>query len=194
MKLPHEFYLQEDVVALSKSLLGMYLFTRIKGQLTGGKITETEAYQGPEDKASHAYLNRRTARTEVMFHKGGICYVYLCYGIHHLLNIVTNQEGIPHAILLRGLEPTVGIETILKRRNKSSIDKSLAKGPGSLAQALGINGRFNGEPLTGSHIWIEQREPIVSDEHILCSPRVGIEYAEEHALLPWRFRLLQNTQ
>src|SRR5690349_17324323 len=101
MKLSREFYLREDVVRISKELLGKYLFTFIDGKLTGGIITETEAYKAPEDKASHAYGGRRTERTEIFYSEGGVSYVYLCYGIHHLFNVVTNQKDIPHAILIR---------------------------------------------------------------------------------------------
>lgn len=189
MKIPLEFYLSDDVVGLSRSLLGSYLFTCLEGVLTGGKITETEAYKGPEDKASHAYRNRRTPRTEVMFHKGGICYVYLCYGMHNLLNIVTNQEGIPHAILIRAIDPVVGIETMMERRKKNLLTPSLTLGPGSVAQALGIDRKFNGISLDSSLIWLEKKDPSPSEQEITCGPRVGIDYAQEHALLPWRFRL-----
>ncbi len=188
-KLSEHFYLNEDVIGLSRALIGKYLFTHLDGCLTGGRIIETEGYKGPEDRASHAHLNRRTPRTEVMFHKGGICYVYLCYGMHHLLNVVTNQEGIPHAILLRAIEPKIGIETMLQRRRKRTVDSTLASGPGTLTQALGVNHRHNGVPLTGEQIWIEERDPPVAQESILCGPRVGIDYAGEDALLPWRFRL-----
>lgn len=187
--LPREFYLNEDVVFLGRALLGTYLFTSLDGHVTGGRIIETESYRGPEDKASHAYKNRRTPRTEVMFHKGGICYVYLCYGIHHLLNIVTNREGIPHAILIRAIEPLIGIEKMLERRNKPYFDSNLTSGPGTVAQALGVNRSFNGVSLDSSQIWIEQRTPFLSDDKIVVGPRVGIDYAEEHALLPWRFRI-----
>ena len=110
-------------------------------------IIETEAYAGPEDKASHAYGNRRTKRTEVMFHKGGVAYVYLCYGIHSLFNVVTNQEGTPHAVLIRAIQPEIGIETMLKRRGKTKLDNTLTNGPGSLAKALGIGLKHNGVKL-----------------------------------------------
>lgn len=185
--LPLEFYLRDDVVQISQDLLGKYLFTSIDGVLTGGQITETEAYRGPEDKASHAYKGRRTARTEVMFHKGGICYAYLCYGIHFLLNIVTNQENIPHAVLIRAVKPTHGIETMLKRREKNKLNHHLTNGPGSVAQALGINAAFNGTSCKGSMIWIEEGP---SPQKITIGPRVGIDYAGEDAALPWRFQAI----
>lgn len=181
-----EFYLSDDVVAIARALLGKRLYTNIDGQVTGGLITETEAYAGPADRASHAYNNRRTARTEVMFHQGGIAYVYLCYGIHHLLNVVTNRDGIPHAVLIRGIFPTVGIETMLKRRNKDKFDHRLTSGPGSVCQALGINMQQNGTRFDSGSLWIEEGMK-VDPSKIETSTRIGIDYAGEDALLPWRF-------
>lgn len=181
-----EFYLRDDVVAIARDLLGKRLYTNIDGQVTGGLITETEAYAGPEDRASHAYNNRRTARTEVMFHQGGIAYVYLCYGIHHLLNVVTNRDGIPHAVLIRGIFPTDGIETMLKRRNKDKLDNRLTNGPGSVCQALGINMQQNGTCLDSGSLWIEEGVQAAPSQ-IETSKRIGIDYAGEDAMLPWRF-------
>src|SRR3982750_593315 len=125
MKIPKSFYLRHDVVSISKELLGKYLFTKIEGTVTAGIITETEAYAGQIDKASHAYNNRRTARTEVMFSEGGVAYVYLCYGIHHLFNIVTNMADVPHAVLVRAVEPLEGIKYMLQRRGKKELQPSL---------------------------------------------------------------------
>jgi DNA-3-methyladenine glycosylase len=191
--LPVDFYRHEDVLSISKQLLGKFLFTCIGDQLTGGMIIETEAYRAPEDRASHAYGLRRTKRNEAMYQAGGISYVYLCYGIHSLFNIVTNQAGIPHAILIRAIEPVDGIAIMLKRRRKAQWDKTLAGGPGALSQALGIALHHNGEPLTGSLIWVEDRGMMINDDDILASPRVGIDYAGEDALLPWRFRIRKNS-
>lgn len=187
MKLKRDFYLSDDVIALGRKLLGKYLFTNIDGKLTGGMIIETESYKGPEDRASHAYNNRRTKRTEVMFHKGGICYVYLCYGIHHLLNVVTNIEGIPHAILIRAIKPLFGLDIMINRRKKNDL-KTLTSGPGSVATALGIDMSLNAAPLTSDLIWIEDRGAV--RKKIEAGPRIGIDYAGSDALLPWRFRLL----
>src|SRR5262249_30499335 len=120
-KLPLSFYRQEDVVNISRQLLGKYLFTYFDHALTGGVIVETEAYRAPEDRASHAYNMRRTKRNEVMYHAGGVCYVYTCYGLYPLFNIVTNTEGVPHAILIRALEPVEGVETMLIRRQQNQI-------------------------------------------------------------------------
>jgi len=189
-KIPESFYLDDDVVSLSRALLGKYLFTCFDGVVTGGRITETEAYRGPEDRACHAYNNLRTARTDVLFRRGGVCYVYLCYGIHHLLNVVTNHEGIPHAILIRAIEPLVGVSTMMKRRKKTKLDITLTSGPGSLAQALGIDRKLNGISLLSDTIWVEDRKETPSSEKILVGPRVGIDYAGEDAFLPWRFRLM----
>jgi len=188
-KLPLSFYLQDDVLAISRQLLGKYLFTFFDGCLTGGMIIETEAYRAPDDRASHAFGMRRTNRNEVMYHHGGVCYVYLCYGIHSLFNIVTNQQGIPHAILIRALEPAVGIEKMLERRHKIKVDKTLTAGPGSLTQALGISTKHNGLSLSGPEIWVQDNGIIVSDDNVITSPRVGVDYAGEDALLPWRFLL-----
>lgn len=189
LKLPKTYFLNPDVVFLSKDLLGKVLYTHIDNQLTGGIITETEAYAGSSDKASHAYNNRRTERTEVMFAEGGVAYVYLCYGIHHLFNIVTNQKDIPHAILVRAIKPIEGLDIILKRRNKKAIDKTLASGPGTVAQCLGLNRVDTGTSLTGDKIWVEDQGIKINESDIIVGPRIGVEYAKEDALLPYRFRV-----
>jgi DNA-3-methyladenine glycosylase len=187
--LPLSYYQQNDVLAISQQLLGKFLFTDLGGTVTGGMIVETEAYRGPEDKASHAFGLRRTNRNSAMYNTGGCVYVYICYGLYPLLNVVTNQAEIPHAILIRALEPTEGIETMLQRRNKTKVDYTLTAGPGALAIALGITKNLNGLLLTGPEIWIENRDRIIAPEQILASPRVGIDYAGEDAKLPWRFRI-----
>lgn len=159
--------------------------TKIDDVLTGGMILETEAYRGPEDRASHAFNNRRTKRTEVMFQKGGIAYVYLCYGIHCLFNVVTNKNEIPHAILIRAIAPDCGINKMFQRRKKKKLHFTLTSGPGSVCQALGIHLIHNGHTLTKPPIWIEDRGYTPKNIHV--GPRIGIEYAKEDALLPWRF-------
>src|ERR1700733_6763105 len=115
--LSDSFYRQEDVVDVARSLIGKYLCTCWEGVLTTGLIIETEAYRGPEDRASHAYNYRKTNRNSVMYEAGGVAYVYLCYGIHHLFNIVTNRLGVPHAVLVRAILPDEGVETMMHRRN-----------------------------------------------------------------------------
>ncbi len=197
MKLEKDFYLREDVVQISKDLLGKYLFTKINGKLTAGIITETEAYAGAIDKASHAYNNRRTNRTEVMFSEGGVSYVYLCYGIHHLFNIVTNFKNEPHAVLIRAIQPVEGIKTILERRNMDPTPalleqirngkKKIAGGPGTVSQALGIRTTHSNLDLTKNSIWLEDRGLIIKKEKIVVGPRVGVDYAGEDAKLPYRF-------
>lgn len=157
--------------------------TSFDGNLTGGMIIEVEAYKGAEDKACHAYKNRRTKRTEAMFASGGHAYVYFCYGIHHLFNIVTHKENTPHAILIRALKPTHGIETMIKRRKK----KNLTDGPATLTQALGIHTSHTGLSLTSNEIWLEDRGITIPKNQIIATPRIGIDYAEEDRMLPYRF-------
>ena len=192
MKLPHSFYLGTDVVAISKALLGKYLFTSIDGLLTGGYIVETEAYNGVVDRASHAYGNRRTNRTEIMFREGGIAYIYLCYGIHEMLNIVTSTEGHAQAILIRAIEPTEGIATILMNRNMDKVKPNITAGPGSVAKALGINRKLNGISLQSDTMWLEDRGLSFSDDQIAAVPRIGVAYAGQDALLPYRFYVKGN--
>ena len=186
-KLTKDFYLREDVVQISKDLLGKYLFTKIDGKITAGIITETEAYEGITDKASHAYNNRRTKRTEVMFAEGGVSYVYLCYGIHHLFNVVTNVANVPHAVLVRAVKPAEGNEMILLRRNADKMHSKISAGPGTVSQALGIRTEYSGLNLGGNKIWIEDKGIKVKKESIIAGSRIGVDYAEEDALLPYRF-------
>ena len=187
MKLPASYYHNDDVVALSRDLLGKYIFTSIDGIVTGGYIVETEAYKGIVDKASHAYGNRKTNRTSVMFEQGGIIYVYLCYGIHEMLNIVTSAEGQPHAILIRAVHPTDGIDHMLERRRMAVLKPNLTRGPGSVAKALGISRAINMSSLQSDVIWLEDRWFYFHDESIASAPRIGVDYADEDALLPYRF-------
>lgn len=187
MKLPKDFYLQKDVLSVSQELIGKVLCTRMQGEFTSGIITETEAYAGVNDKASHAYGNRRTRRTETMYRQGGVSYVYLCYGIHHLLNVVTNSRDIPHAVLIRGIHPLQGKQTILKRRAVKNPGKDLCSGPGKVSQALGVKTKHDNTSLLGNTIWIEDKNISVSSENIKTTPRIGVDYAGEDALLPYRF-------
>ncbi len=191
MKLQTDFYQREDVVQIAKDLLGKHLVTEFDGQRTVGKIVETEAYRAPEDKASHAYNFRRTGRTEIMYAPGGTAYVYLIYGIHHLFNVVTNVEGIPHAVLIRAIEPVENMDLMRRRRGMDSEKPQLTAGPGVLSKALGIKVEHTGLRLTteGSPIWIEKGREVVAGQDIIASPRVGIGYAEEWADVPWRFRV-----
>jgi DNA-3-methyladenine glycosylase len=191
-KLGKDFFLRENVVDISRELIGKFLVTNFNNIITSGMIIETEAYNGVIDKASHAYKGRRTARNEIMYGEGGNTYVYLCYGIHHLFNIVTNKKDIPHAVLIRALIPKEGIDTVLKRRNQKSINKKIADGPGTLSQALGIRTSHTGIPLSGKTIWVEDRKIEFSKKDIKAGPRIGVDYAGKDALLPYRFRLNDN--
>ncbi|HLU05555.1 MAG TPA: DNA-3-methyladenine glycosylase [Woeseiaceae bacterium] len=187
MKLERSFYLRNDVVQISRELLGKVLCTRINGAVTKAVITETEAYAGVGDKASHAWGGRRTKRTEPMFGEGGTAYIYLCYGIHHLFNVVTAEAGTPHAILVRAGQPLEGEALMKRRRGPQATNKTLLSGPGSVAQALGITTRATGTDLLGARIWIEEHEICVDPKRIEIGPRIGVAYAAEDAARPYRF-------
>jgi len=186
------FYLRRDVDAIARELLGKTLVTRFGGKLTSGIIVETEAYGGPEDKASHAHGNRRTARTESMFLPGGHAYVYLCYGIHHLFNIVTGPQDYPAAVLIRALEPLEGIPEMLKRRNFKKVEPRLTAGPGALTQALGITTAHDRASLLTGPIRVIDTDREIPAAKIDASPRVGVHYAGEHSKLPRRYRVKEN--
>lgn len=188
MKLSRSFYCRTDVVKIAQELLGKYLMTNINGVVSGGLIVETEAYAGIYDKASHAYGGRRTSRTEVMYMEGGYSYVYLCYGMHYMFNVVTNVKDIPHAVLIRGINPTDGIPIIIERIKEKNVTH-IFNGPGKLTKALGIDKNFNYQDLCGNKIWIEDRGIMVELKKIKTTKRIGIDYAGEDAKLPYRFCL-----
>ncbi len=190
--LPKAFFQRTEVTDIARELLGMHLITSIDGTLTGGKIVETEAYAGITDRASHAYGGRRTARTETLYLDGGVAYVYLCYGIHHLFNIVTGPQDTPHAVLIRGVEPLYGVEQMMFRRNMATLKPQLSAGPGALSKALGIDRRHNAQDLEEGDLWIADAGERPSAEEIVSSARIGVAYAKEDALLPWRFSLKGN--
>jgi len=192
MKLPATYYQQNDVVDISRDLLGKKLFTRVGGLLTGGIIVETEAYRGPEDRGSHAYNSRRTARNEIMYAPGGVVYMYICYGIHDMLNIVTGAEGVSHAALIRAIEPIVGIDVMRMRRGVENDDRRLCKGPGALAKAFGLSKVHNGVPLDGDEVWIEDGELKPEGDAIVACPRIGLNIEEPYKSIPWRFYLKGN--
>jgi DNA-3-methyladenine glycosylase len=190
--LPQSFYLEGEVPDISKKLLGKVILSDIDNQVTMARIVETEAYNGSKDKACHAYLHRNTPRTNVMFKEGGRSYVYLCYGLHHLMNIVTNGKNDPNAVLIRAVEPLMGWEAMDVRRNvKSRIN--LTNGPGKLASALGITRKCNGVILydSASPIWIGEEKEYIPYE-VKQTTRIGVDYAQEDALLPWRFYIKDN--
>jgi DNA-3-methyladenine glycosylase len=191
-RLPREFYTGRDTLLIARQLLGKRLVVPANdGLRVSGIIVETEAYQGPEDKASHAYGNRRTKRTETMFGMGGTAYVYFVYGMYYQFNVVTNTEAIPHAVLIRAVEPDEGIERMRKRRPVKD-ERNLTSGPGKLCQALGIDRSYNGVDLTGGRIWIEDGRENVAANQIASGVRIGIDYAEEYVAQPWRFWLKNN--
>tara|TARA_B100000686_G_C16665057_1_gene903128 strand:+ start:599 stop:1201 length:603 start_codon:yes stop_codon:yes gene_type:complete len=191
-KLNLDFYQRDNVVEISKELLGKTLFTNFDDKITAGIIVETEAYAGITDRASHAFNSKRTKRNQVMYKAGGIAYVYLCYGMHHLFNIVTNKKNIPHAVLIRAIEPIIGLDIMLNRRLQSKKTFSLTSGPGCLSKALGITTNNSGISLLKNHIWIEGQNTSVKEYDIVSSSRVGIQYAKEDANNPWRFQMKNN--
>ena len=191
-RLGHSFYDRKDVTAIAKDLLGKVLVTTFNGIITSGRIVETEAYAGAGDKASHAYGNRRTARTEVMFGNPGTAYVYLCYGIHHLFNVVTNKKEIPHAILIRAVEPLLGIDQMLERTGKLKLDYTLTKGPGNVSRALGIFTLHTGLSLLSDELYIADDGFKLKADQVFVFPRIGVDYAQEDSLLPYRYVVKDN--
>ncbi len=181
------FFQSSDVVGLARLLLGKVLCTRINGVISSGMIVETEAYDGVKDRASHSYGGRRTTRTEVMYQAGGVAYVYLCYGIHSLFNVITSSENDPKAILIRAIRPLEGIPVMEKRRGAKVSSKYFSNGPGKVSLAMGINLGHNGAKLDGKTIWIEDRGVVVDEQALLVTPRIGVDYAGEDAALPYRF-------
>ena len=190
-KLPLSFYLRDDVVTIAKELLGKVLVTNWNDERTTGRIVETEAYAGELDKASHASKGR-TERTEVMFGKGGRAYVYLCYGVHQMFNIVTAKEGVAHAVLVRAVEPIRGKDIMLQRTGKKNWDESITSGPGRVGKAFGFHTSQCGLSLTGDELYIADDGFDVKGEDIVSSPRIGVDYAGDHAGWDYRFYLNGN--
>jgi len=190
-KLSKDFYTREDVTLVARELLGKVLCTKIDGVLTSGLIVETEAYSQRE-KACHAFGGKRTARTEIFYNDGGLSYVYLCYGIHYLFNVITNNADVADAVLIRALEPLDGIDTMLERRGMHKMEHRIAAGPGSVSRAMGIGKSHNGLDMTHREIWIEDRGISYKKAQIIASPRVGVDYAGEDAKLAWRYRLKES--
>lgn len=208
-----DFYTRTDVVQVARELLGKVVVTRFEGHCTAGLITETEAYRAPDDRACHAFGNRRTPRTEVMFHEGGRAYVYLCYGIHHLFNVVTAPAETAHAVLIRAIEPLEGVEIMMRRRNIFKnrtggtgeqptkipemsgsgfpVSANLTTGPGAMSQALGLTTRWTGQSFFApdTPVWIEDRGTNIAENEIMAGKRIGVDYAGECATWPWRFWL-----
>ena len=191
-KLTTDFYRRSDVLLIARELLGKILVTQWDGVRTSGRIVEVEAYNGIVDKAAHSYNGRRTARNEVMYAAGGLAYVYLCYGIHHLFNVVTNDKEVPHAILIRAAEPVDGVEEMLRRTGKKKLDYTLTRGPGNLSKALGIHTRFNSTSLCSPELFIGDDGFRYPPKKIARSPRIGVDYAGADAALPYRFYIKGN--
>jgi DNA-3-methyladenine glycosylase len=191
-KLHRGFYQRKNVLQVAKELLGKILVTKFGGIETSGRIVEVEAYAGIIDKASHAFGGKRTARNEVMYGEGGAAYVYLCYGIHHLFNVVTNYREVPHAVLIRALEPIEGVETMLKRTGKKKPDHTLTRGPGNLSKALGIYTQHSGISLQSKELFIAEDDFVFKKNQIAASPRIGVDYAGDHSLWPYRFFVKDN--
>ncbi|MBZ0244820.1 MAG: DNA-3-methyladenine glycosylase [Cyclobacteriaceae bacterium] len=190
MKLKESFYQRSRVDSIAKDLLGKVLVSCFNNSLTSGIIVETEAYSYKE-RGCHAYNNLRTARTETLFGEGGIMYVYLCYGIHNMFNVVTNRKNKAEAVLIRALEPLQGMEIMMERTSVEKVHR-ITSGPGKLTKALGIGRAMDGEVLTGSDIWIEDSGTKIARNKIVVTKRIGIDYAGEDAFLPWRFYLKDN--
>ena len=191
-KLPLSFYQRDDVVQVAKEMLGKLLVTRKNGVTTSGRIVEVEAYAGATDRASHAFGGKITNRNRIMYEDGGFAYVYLCYGIHHLFNVVTHRKDVPHAILVRAVEPIRGMATMLERTGREKPDHIITRGPGNLSKALGITVMDSGKSLLGSELYLAEDKFAYQKNEVTESPRIGVDYAGTHALWPYRFFIKGN--
>lgn len=193
-QLPLSFYNKNNVVHIAKQLMGTIIITQFNGQTTSGRIVETEAYIGLTDKASHSYNGKRTTRNEHMYAQAGTAYVYICYGMHHLFNVVTNKKNVPDAVLIRAIEPMQGIAYMLQRTGKPMANNTLTKGPGNVSKALGIDKIHSGSNLllANSSITIVQDGVQFKPHEIGASKRIGVESAGEAANYPYRFYVKGN--
>lgn len=191
-KISLDFYQRKDVVAIAKELLGKIIITNFDGVTTSGRIVETEAYVAHIDKASHAFGGKRTSRNEHMYAAAGTAYVYICYGMHQMFNIVTNDKDVPDAVLIRAIEPMEGIDTMLKRTGKQHLDFTLTKGPGNVGKALGIFKKHSGLHLLDEEIYLIDDGFKLKDDEMGISGRIGIASAGADALLPYRFYIKGN--
>ena len=192
-KLPIHFYKRTDVLLIAKELIGKIVVTNFNDVITSGRIVETEAYIGLSDRASHSFGGKRTARNEHMYSAAGTAYVYICYGMHHLFNVVTHAVNIPDAVLIRAVEPIAGIDTMLKRTGKLKLDNTLTKGPGNAAKALGISKGHSGFNLIHHKIYIADDGFEMAETSIGMSSRIGVEGSGDAALLPYRFYIKGNV-
>lgn len=191
-KLSLSFYDRKDVLLIAKELIGKVLVTKFDNMVTSGRIVETEAYIGFTDKASHSFGGKRTARNEHMYAGPGTAYVYICYGMHQMFNVVTNNKEVPDAVLIRALEPLEGIETMLKRTGKKTLDKTLTHGPGNVGKAMGIFKMHSGKHLMDDEIYLLQDDFTVAKNALGVSKRIGVDGAGADAALPYRFYLRGN--
>ena len=191
-KLDESFYNRSNVVQVARDLLGKILVTQFDGMRCSGRIVETEAYAGVDDRACHAFGGRRTNRSEHLYGPPGTVYVYICYGLHHLFNVITNEKDIPHAVLIRALEPLEGIEFMLKRMRKPKADFTLTRGPGNLARAMGMSKLHTGGNLFSEEIFIEDDGMRYKKDQIIATKRIGVESAGKDAELLYRFIVRGN--
>ncbi len=192
--LPLPFFERTRVLDIAEDLLGKIVVTHFNHEVTSGLIVETEAYAGVSDSASHAFGGRRTARNETMYAKGGAVYVYICYGIHQMLNIVTNKKNIPDAVLIRAIEPLEGLDIMLNRSGKTISDASITRGPGNVARALGIHKGYDGMMLQNGAIKIYKENDKKLRQHLIGkSKRIGVENSGKDALQPYRFFIKGNA-
>jgi len=188
--LPLAFFQRPDVLAIARELLGKHVFTRIDGELTGGRIVETEAYRHEGDPSITLHLQRKAKQAQGLYQPGGTAYLYTVYRVHTLFNITTYDAAHPDTVLIRAIEPLVGLDVMLRRRGLAAVARNLTAGPGVLSQALALTPALSGEPVAGPHIWFEDQGEVIANENITASSRVGLEYAGDEAVaLPWRFRL-----
>ena len=192
-KLELDFYEREDVVQIAKDLLGKILVTYFEGIKSNGRIVETEAYIGLTDKASHSFNGKRTARNEHMYAAPGTAYIYICYGMHQMMNVVTNKKEVPDAVLIRAVEPMEGIEKMLERTGKKVLDNTLTRGPGNVGKALGLFKKHSGLYLLDDEISICDDGYRVKENELGSSKRIGVESAGADGLLPYRFYIRGNN-
>ena len=191
-----EYYESTDAREIAKFLLGKIVVSTIENLKTVAIIVETEAYMAPDDLACHARGDRRTPRTETMFGAAGMSYVYRCYGIHHLFNVVTAPEGMAHAVLIRAVQPLEGMDIMQKRRKWSNTTPQLTNGPGKWTQAMGITDTLDGLDLTTTQSWIQifDSDGLVRDDEIISGPRVGMSsLTRECGYYPWRYYIRENA-
>ncbi|MCW5893412.1 MAG: DNA-3-methyladenine glycosylase [bacterium] len=186
------FFLQ-PTLRVARALLGMVLVHDAPEGRTAGRIVEVEAYRGPGDRAAHTWNGRRTPRNEVMWGAPGHAYVYFVYGMHWCVNVTTQEAGVPEAVLIRALEPLVGLDRMRARRGlpATAPDWRLCRGPGALCQALGIGRTQNGADLRAGPLRLLDGTPVPA-RAVARTPRIGVGYAGAHAVLPWRFALRES--